>query len=255
MTEAACYVYTVARGLDKVPPDLTGLNAAPLAAVHHRELTAVTSVVSLEEFGEEPLRRNLENLGWLEEVARGHDQVVQGIARECASAPMRLATICLNEQRVRALLDEWYEPLQRALDRVEGREEWSVKVFALRHEGGKQISKDQSARPGAGIDYLRLRKAMLEQSEADAAATEQAAAEIHKALSEYAVAARRLAPQDPRLTGHTTPMVLNGAYLVDRDGSQGLQDMVAALAEAVTSVRIELQGPWPPYSFATLEAR
>jgi hypothetical protein len=224
-----------------------------LAVVKHRALTAVTSEVSLEEFGEEPLRRNLENIGWLEEVARGHDHVVQGIARLSASAPMRLATICLNEERVRELLDEWYDPLQRALDRVEGREEWSIKAFSLRHEGGRQVSRDRSVRPGAGIDYLRLRKAMLDQSEADAAATAKAADDIHKALSEYAVAARRLSPQDPRLTGHKTPMVLNAAYLIERGQSDGLQDLVAVLAETISSVRIELHGPWLPYSFATLD--
>jgi Gas vesicle synthesis protein GvpL/GvpF len=253
LSEKALYVYAVARNLGDIPAELAGLGSATLAAVHHRALSAVASRVSLDEFGEDPLRRNMENVGWLEQVARCHDHVVQGIAGLYASVPMRLATICLDEQRVRALLDEWYEPLQHAIDRVEGREEWSLKVFAIRHEGGRQIRKDSSARPGAGIDYLRLRKAMLEQSEADAAATDKAADQIHKAVSDYAVAARRLAPQDPRLTGHRTPMVLNAAYLVDRDRNEGLQDIVTVLAEGLSSVRIELRGPWPPYSFSTLE--
>ena len=39
--------------------------------------------------------------------------------------------------------------------------------------------------------------------------------ELHQELAAASSASRRLAPQDPRLTGHTGTMTLNGAYLVD----------------------------------------
>ena len=93
-------------------------------------LIAVVSDVDLVEFGEEGLRANLERLEWLEEVARGHDAVVQAVAALGPTAPLRLATICLDDGGVRRRLDEWYHALELVLDRVQGRMEWSVKAFA-----------------------------------------------------------------------------------------------------------------------------
>src|SRR5262245_25284382 len=89
------YLYAVARGMQEPPPDVTGIHGLPLRTVPVRDLCAVTSQVDLAEFGSEPLRRNLENMGWLEEIARTHDEVVRAIAAQAATAPLRLATICV----------------------------------------------------------------------------------------------------------------------------------------------------------------
>src|SRR5262249_6608748 len=91
------YLYAVSRGL---PPrdvaGVAGLGGAPLDVVEHRGLAVLVSSVDLEEYGEEGLRRNLEDLAWLEATARGHDEVVRFAAARGATAPMRLVTICLD---------------------------------------------------------------------------------------------------------------------------------------------------------------
>ena len=45
------------------------------------DLTAAVGTVGLDEFGEEGLRRNLEDLDWLAATARAHDAVISAIAR------------------------------------------------------------------------------------------------------------------------------------------------------------------------------
>ncbi|WP_174530690.1 GvpL/GvpF family gas vesicle protein, partial [Micromonospora maritima] len=72
---------------------------------------------------------------------------------------------------------------------------------------------------------------------------------VHAALAGHAVAARRHAPQDRRLSGAATAMVLNGAYLVDRAGLDGFRALAEALADRHPELRLELTGPWPAYSF------
>jgi hypothetical protein len=49
-------------------------------------------------------------------------------------------------------------------------------------------------------------------------------------------------------------MLLNGAYLVDDDRTDEFADAVAAQDGAHRGIRLELTGPWPPYSFSTMEA-
>jgi hypothetical protein len=72
-------------------------------------------------------------------------------------------------------------------------------------------------------------------------------------LSDLAVATRHLRAQDPRLSGVEETMLLNGAYLVDERSAGDFTSRVAGLVAAHPGVSIACGGPWPPYSFATLE--
>src|SRR4051812_27592784 len=65
----ARYLYAVCRRIDaRALEGVEGLGGEHLELVGLEQLTAVVSNVSLEEFGEAPLRRNLEDLSWLENV-------------------------------------------------------------------------------------------------------------------------------------------------------------------------------------------
>ena len=244
------YLYAVTRGLS--PAAITGetaIGGAPLDVVEHRGLSVLVSTVDLDEFGEEALRRNLEDIGWLEKVARAHDDVVRLAAAHGTTAPLRLVTICIGDDGVRARLDESYDRIEEALRRVDGRVEWSVKAFA--HEPAPQARA--SAPSAGGAAYLRARKAALEgRREQDEAAAETAE-RLHAVLTRSAVASRRLPPQDPRLSGHEGRMTLNAAYLVEEAESATFAREVERLAAEHPDSRLTAGGPWPPYSFATLE--
>lgn len=57
---------------------------------------------------------------------------------------------------------------------------------------------------------------------------------------------------DPVLHGRRDWLVLNGTYLVDA-GAGEFSAAVAELDRAVPDIRLELTGPWPPYSFAGVD--
>lgn len=251
MGESARYMYAITRGLEPASiAGVSGLGGSRLEVVEHRGLAAVVSDVDLDEYGEEPLRLNLERLEWLEEVARVHDAVVHAVTAVGPTAPLRLATICLDDDGVRRRLDEWCSALVQILDRVEGRREWSVKVFA------PEVSVPAAVATGGslgGAEYLRQKRAAAAARAEAAEVAARVGDEVHDALSSMSVASRRLHPQDPRLTGRAGTMLLNGAYLIDADGGAAFEARVADLAESNRSVEINCVGPWPPYSFATLE--
>jgi hypothetical protein len=247
------YLYAVSRGL---PPDalagVPGLGDGRLEVLEHQGLSAVVSDVDLEEYGEEGLRRNLERLDWLEEVARRHDEVVHAVAEHGPVAPLRLATICLDDVGVRRRVEEWHDALEQVLDRVDGRSEWSVKAFAARAEPQPAASAPAGEGEG-GAAYLRRKKAeTLTRAEGEEQAL-KVAEEVHARLSAVSVASRRLPPQDPRLTGHVGTMTLNGAYLVDTARADEFADAVRAAQADHPEAGIDAAGPWPPYSFAMLE--
>ena len=253
MSESGRYLFAVTRG---VPADelagTRGLGDAPLQLVPCGELQAVVCTVDLAEFGEEALRRNLEDLQWVEGLARTHDDVVRTVAERATVAPMRLVTIYADDTRVQEQIGLLRTALVAALDRVEGCAEWSVKVYA----GLAPPSSERPAREPAasGAAYLQRKRdqATARQSADEEAA--QVAAHIHDALAGVADAARTLAPQDPRLSGRSEPMVHNGAYLVPHERADAFRTSTESLTADHPSMTVEVQGPWPPYSFAVLDA-
>ena len=252
MSESGRYLFAVTRGLPGDGVAATqGLRNAPLALVSCGELQAVVCTVDLTEFGEEPLRRNLEDLAWVEELARTHDEVVRAVAERATVAPMRLVTIYADDTRVQEQIGLLHDDLVAALDRVEGCAEWSVKVYSSVAEQ----PPDQPARERAtsGAAYLQRKRDQATARQSADEKSAQVAQRIHDALVGLADAARTLAPQDPRLSGRSEPMVHNGAYLVPDEHAGSFRTTAESLTADHPGMTVEVQGPWPPYSFAVLE--
>ena len=246
------YLFAVTTGLQESELEgQTGFNGERLEIVEHAGLQAVVCDVDLDEFGEGPVRQNLEQLPWVEKVARTHDSVVRAVAARATVAPLRLVTVCLDDDSVVHRLEQWAQPLRAALQRVEGCREWSVKAYQATEPTETESVSEPSTRTGTA--YLQRKK---EQSgrrvQADREAMDSAEA-VHVALAGRAKASRLLAAQDPQLTGRHERMLVNGAYLVPVEGEEGFRTLVDELRARHGAVLLEVAGPWAPYSFAVLE--
>ena len=82
------------------------------------------------------------------------------------------------------------------------------------------------------------------------AAAASGALAVHADLTARAAAARLHPPRSARLSGIRRPMLLNAAYLLNPADSVTFTAAVAGQATAHPELRVELTGPWPPYSFA-----
>lgn len=260
MSTTGLYAYAITRGLDPAAAaEQPGIGGQPVRLVEREGLAVVVSEVDLEQFGEEGLRRNLEDLSWLESVALAHDDVARFSAARAPTAPLRLATVFLGEDSVRAQLAEWHEQAERALDRIEGRTEWSVKAYSDPSARPAPAASDDSSSgdatgAGAGRAYLMQRRAATQRREQTAQEDAGIAEELHAELAGLATMSQRLAPQDPKLSGYTGVMILNGTYLLDDAQVERFTQTASDLGERHVHIRLEVGGPWPPYSFSSLDA-
>ncbi|MFC9974546.1 GvpL/GvpF family gas vesicle protein [Spirillospora sp. NPDC127200] len=256
----AVYLYGVARGLDPAAvAQVSGVGGAPVRLLAAGDLAALVSTVELADFGEEALRVNLEDLAFLEATARAHHEVVDRAAHAAPTAPVRIATIYRDDERVREILTGRHEQFTRVLDRVAGRSEWGVKAYAYAEayeaapQPGAGVGADagSEARPagGAGTAYLQRRQQQRRQHQSAARHVSEQAQAIHAELSDHAVAIRQHPPQDPRLSGHEGTQILNVAYLLDDEQVEGFTRAARAIDERSPGIGVEVTGPWPPYSF------
>jgi gas vesicle protein GvpL/GvpF len=229
-----------------------GVAGEPVRAVTGFGLTAVVGTVGLDAFGEEALRRNLEDLDWLAATARAHDAVISKIARRVSVVPLRMATVFRDDRRVYELLEARHDDFVAALERVAAREEIGVKAYA--DPNVLTGNSDSGDHPGgaklSGTAYLmRRRRALASQDDAFGIAATHAE-RIHAGLLEHAVDGKRKPASDRRLSGRAGWTVLNGTYLVDKDAVEAFTAAVETFDRNTPGIELEITGPWPPYSFA-----
>ncbi|MEJ2863332.1 GvpL/GvpF family gas vesicle protein [Actinomycetospora flava] len=247
MSDTLTYVYALARDVDPADVgDLAGVGGGPVRVLAADGVAAIVSDVDRAEFQERALEERLEDLEWLTTTARAHHHVVDTLGRDHLVAPLALATVYFDDERVRAVLAENGAAFSAVLDQLAGRAEWGVKIYA-RQGGGTEAG--EAPKPKSGAEYLRARRKALRESETSLDDAREAALEVDAAVTALAAATRSHRLQDAQLSGQSDPMVLNHAYLLPVERADELRDLVASLADH-PRVRVEVTGPWVPYSFA-----
>jgi hypothetical protein len=255
-TGTGTYLYAVGADTGAEPAGpADGVLGSPVRALTdaESELVAYVSTVPLTEFGEEALRRNLEDLPWLETTARAHHQVLTSLTDAGPVLPVRLVTVYRSDEQVRRMMRDRAGEFAGLLARMSGRNEWGVKVYAVGQDpadasagaADERRADEETERPGTA--YLKRRGKSLRNREATWRRAMNRAEHVDAVLSRIAVATWHHRAQDPQLSGRADLMVLNGAYLVDDGRADDFAAAAAALREP--DLDVQLTGPWPPYSF------
>jgi hypothetical protein len=254
------YVYAVARhsaALARAAAAITGVSGAPVHLVPDAAsaLAAVASPVPEDDFHEAALRRHLEDLGWLEALARAHHGVIETLAARTTVLPLRLATVYLDDERVRATLHDRQELFLDRLERLDGHVELGVKLY-VDTDVASDIPPPAATSPqpalSPGRSYLRRRRAEQDTRNDTYRAAEQAAARIETTARTHAVERARHRIQEGELATGPGTNISNDAYLVPAGHADAFRTEAAHSTDGLTGVRVDITGPWAPYSFATL---
>jgi hypothetical protein len=230
-----------------------------VAALDAGELSAVYSVVELDEFVEDSADNRTGDPAWIIPWACQHQQVIAEVMKSSPVLPLRFGVIFSSLQVLAELMAEKAREISRFLDEVSDKEEWSVKVFMDKNRAPEQLlSTDagllgQSELTGAppGTRYLQEKRLRAEAQKLSRRCCRTAVDEIAKQLGKFAVQARRLKAQPRELSARNEEMVLNYALLLYRRRTAELREQVEVMCSQYThmGLAIELTGPWPPYNF------
>ncbi|MER0477981.1 GvpL/GvpF family gas vesicle protein [Streptomyces sp. Edi2] len=244
--------------LEASAPQLTGLRDGPVRTVTAGSLTALVSSVPADAFSAEGMKAQLEDLTELETIARTHHAVVEAAWAGTMVLPMRLATVYLDDARVRAMLDERGTELDALLSRLEGHAELGVKVYADARAAAAAGSPAPAHRPDAAASEVSPGRAYLQQRRAQRRTHRDAyraagvvATDVRVRVADMAQDMVAHRPQQGELASGAGENIANEAYLVPTDRVGEFHRALKGLADGVPGVRVEITGPWAPYSFAT----
>jgi hypothetical protein len=251
------YLYGVVRADVRLSGDLPGVDSGHrVFLLEGNELAAIVSSVPLEEFDEEQLRENLNDVVWLEEKARAHEEVLEAMLESTTVVPTRLCTIFRDEKQLREMMGREAAGLVEALERLDGKSEWGAKAFA--EPGALDRAAAARAEEQAGGEALSPGAAYMDRRRRESRAREEAeeiadgwAQQIHEQLARGAAEALLNPLQRREVSGHEGDMLLNGVYLVEDEGVAQFQELAAELDQDYRGrgVSVELTGPWPAYNF------
>ena len=183
------------------------------------------------------MERNRENLEWLALHSVRHQQVVGEVAAQMAIVPARFGTVFSGEAALKKNVVDRSQALKEVFDRVADADEWGVKVFADK----KTTAKATIAR--SGREYLQQKAAQIKQR------PDRNDPELSEFAAKLAKVAMDSAPSG-KVSGAQPSLLWQATFLVPRSRRKQWEQVLSEFVERWEGLRrIEINGPWPPYSF------
>ena len=250
------YVYGVMRSRSKpmVPSRLKGLpgTGAVRALSVADGIWLIVADAPIGEYSTEAIERGLRDLDWVSSCASRHESVVERFAARGTFAPTKLFTIFDSDARARASIGGDLSRIEAALDRIEGRHEWGVRVLLDERRALSQAqarsSKNSRRASGTGATFLAQKKAERDAARTLLAEGRRAMGDVFTALGRRAHDARRRGPTQAEAG---TRLLLDAAFLVPIRDTARFKSAVDQVSRDIgrRGYDLTLTGPWPPYSF------
>jgi hypothetical protein len=257
MSDLLSYAYAVVRdteGLREATAPLRGVADTPVSLVTDAgddRLGLVVSHVPARDFQEDALKHHLEDLEWLETVARAHHGVIEALVERSTVLPLRLATVYLDDNRAREVLEAGRTMFSERLARLSDHVEWGVKIYVESSAAAHAAPAVPAADLTPGRAYLRNRRQQQSVRDTVYQAARKAAERVEATGRKYASDRVRHRIQQGLLAeGAAGENVVNDAYLVPLKCCDEFLADVTHAADGLDGVRIDATGPWAPYSFA-----
>jgi hypothetical protein len=252
------YVYCAVRGavnaraLGKLPalPDAAPPRAVPLTA----DISLVVADVPADMYRAETIEAHLTDIDWVGRCGTAHHGVADALAAKHTVVPLRPFTLFSTEARARATFAALTAEVGAALDRVSGKAEWVLRI------GQPEPARVPARSPGSSGPTTRTPTSgtsfLAQKAAAKRSAGELAARVRHDAAAVFAALARLAAESSERPAVPGTGLLLDAAFLVPSRQIASFKRVLETEAKGLLrdGCRVSLTGPWPPYSFVSLDS-
>ena len=214
--------------------------------VREEDLGLLVSSVATAELEVDP--DDLSETGPLAVLARGHDAVVRAAGEAGPVLPLRFGTAVADEEAARTLLRAHAASAREQLRRIGTAREWGVRLVRTL-AGVEPALAGGAQRDGlSGTEYLSRRRRALQREDDLTRTAAQCAERLQEELSGHVTESLR------RGGSPGSSLLLDIAYLVPTVDEAEFLARVQHLTEDLEAqgLTLEVTGPWPPYSFASL---
>lgn len=242
---------------------LKGLEDTNTEFIKVKNIVAVFGKVSGQDYSKENIEVKVQDLSWLEQRVYEHYHVQQALTTgQCAIVPLKFCTLFKTKRKIQEFIIEQHALIENLLERLQGNQEWCVKVFR-----NKLLFKKNLARfdpdIGSRIQLLTsesngrafmLKKKLLQDIEAASAKLTKACVvklveDLKKVSLEWQQNETFAVPEEK-----DEEMILNFAFLLPQNNTGKLKRRVNKFNDKYSEAGLALRcsGPWLPYNFVAL---
>lgn len=258
-SSSALYLYCLARPACGFALDsLRGVDGdGPVDLIRLKDIVAVVSEVRREDFVGPPADAQMSDLAWVGPRVCRHEELVERVMRSCPIVPARFATLFSSHASVINWMGRHHEAISHALDRFANHGEWAVKGTLDRRTAETRVFAVALARAGSqlssspGTRYFEEQRIRAESRQDLDAWLKSAGAGIAKTLLDCAAAFRERPVVCGGPSAEEGATILNWAFLVPDSRREEFHAQIRRMntEHAHYGLRLDVSGPWPPYSF------
>lgn len=263
------YVYGfLPAGCKQELPELTGMDKkTSILFIEHEEITAACSLVSSEEFSEKQMQKKVENMGWLKEYAYHHHEILDRLYKGSIIIPLSFGTVYESMDSLKNVISEHKSEMRRLFRELEGKEEWSVKIYADRAAFDKSFTQDEDniqerkaeiAKMPRGKQFFALKKLDSWLHEKADNKIDTVCHSLHNELLSFTSDHMQKKVWEKKLSGRKEDMVWNCVYLFQNQEAVNsaviyIREFQKRAEQEFEGLSVEATGPWPSYHFAKLQ--
>lgn len=151
-----------------------------------------------------------------EQYVESHRKVVEEIMKEHTVLPVAYGMAFKNRKLLQIAMGAGYAAMQKAIEAVDGKVELGIKVF---------LPKDANSWSKPRKDECR---------------------------SDFLQSLREASADSKELKQFSDRLMLNSAFLVERDRIEGFSNRVIRLSSKYSEAKVQYSGPWPAYNFVDI---
>lgn len=243
------------------PPAVNKLSVSDdILSIKVDSLYATIKYVSDNDYSEGNIKANLSNEVWLDRNVREHLRIITAIMLDNAVIPFNFGTIYKSEERLKQFITTYSKDFTDTLLYLKNKEEWSVKVFCNKRTIADNLaflSKNisdidaqiKNSTPGKGYILKKKRNEIINKEITSIYNTYSKI--IFTTLNRFCEEHQLNIIQPTDNDEIDIDMILNVNFLITSDNIDNVvnasNDMIKEYENI--GIRIQLTGPWPPYTF------
>lgn len=265
------YVYGFLQSENKSElPYIIGMDKKSSVQFHKQDgIYAAYCPVSSDEFSEEQMQKNVEDIDWLKERAFHHHEVLDGLTRSAVLIPLSFGTVYYSMESLKQAMKDNAEEIKQLSDSLSGKEEWSLKIYVDRALFDKSFTQDERniQKHREEIEKLPRGKQFFALKKLDSSLQQKAEEEIdllcqslHEKLLPHTYDHQQKKVWERKLSGRKDEMVWNCVYLFQKPSAveKGviiIDKFQKKVEKEYEGLSVEATGPWPFYHFARLQQK
>jgi len=251
----SCYLLY---GVKKFPSDYS-LDTS-LEYIKYNELALYYHKVSLNEFSEENLKKNLNNLEWLEKHVIEYEKEMEKLNSETTVIPFKFGTVYTSIENMEDFFSSYYDTFVESISYLQDKLEWGIKIFLSRSQFRRWLDskiQDDSSGKATGAAFFKRKKKEIEMMEQEDVSLNSIVSEICSEIKKNVIELKEVDfLEGPGNNKSLFKPIYGLGVIMEIFKTTILSSLIDKLTNRhkEKGIILRLSGPWPPYNFVKIES-